>query len=96
MADRIYKGRIVITSDIDQENQLHFDEAASDFNRPHKGGLVPFEVLKASLMDVADKEGEVNRNVDVINGSLFIKSDAFETWIKIDPDGTIEIGAGAA
>ncbi len=81
MADRIFKGRLsTITTHA-------FPESAERFSEPHKGGLVPFEVLKKIL--TADKAGG-----GIINGSLFIT--AGDTWVKIDPDGTIEIGSSGA
>ena len=98
MADRIYKGRLKLTGEICHEN-LAFTEASEDFDKPHKGGLVPFEVLTGvieSVMDAAYRDDW--GGFEMVDGSAFIKGDGkFEgIWIKIDPDGTIEIGAGAA
>jgi hypothetical protein len=79
MADRIYKGALVT-----QQPDEDFPEAATSFDSPHAGGLVPFEVLKDIL--TAPKAGG-----GIVNGSLFITDN--DAWIKIDPDGSIEIGA---
>ncbi len=89
MADRIFKGRLVLTGEICHEN-LAFTEASEDFDTAHAGGLVPFEVLQKILLNSP-------KIIEIIgeHGSIWI-SGQDDTWIKIDPDGTIEIGAGAA
>ena len=87
MADRIFKGRIILTAAVADENRVAFPEASEDFNKPHKGGLNPFNVL-ALVVDDNMKVGYPQ--VETINGSLWISG--ADAWIKIDPDGHIEIG----
>jgi hypothetical protein len=98
MADRIFKGKIVITTDIDHENQTNFPEASSGFNKKHAGGLNPvhtlFNVLKSAEDSMADPEN-IRSVVRAIDGSIMINGLAEigkDLWVKIDPDGTIEIG----
>ena len=62
-----------------------FPESASSFNEPHAGGLVPFEMVREVLEQP---------KVEMINGSLWISRD--DVWVKIDPDGSIEVGASGA
>jgi len=82
VADRIYKGRILVTGAVAKSNRAAFTEASEDLNKPHAGGLVPFEMLKEIL------------GAEEIQGSLWKHKD--DTWVKIDPDGHIEIGLAGA
>ena len=101
MADRIYKGRLVPIQD------KAFPEAACDFHKPHKGGLIPFELLRSilkcaaerwrnfDLQEVQDAHEDCTllggeEPIQVINGSIWIHGDG--AWVKIEPDGSIEIG----
>ena len=81
MADRIYKGKLVTRFD------KAFPEAARGFNEHSLGNVVPFEevscILRADDCDVTDK----------VDGTIWIASKEMGSWIKIDKDGTIEMGA---
>ena len=77
MADRIYKGELATV------RSPAFSESSEDFNSPHAGGLVPFELM-ASVTSAADFTSKM------INGDLWLTGD--EVWIRIEKDGTIEIG----
>lgn len=83
MADRIYKGRVIVTGACADSNRRAFPEAAKEFNLPHAGGLIPFELLSevTSAKDFTSK---------MINGDLWLTGD--EVWIRIEKDGHIEIG----
>jgi len=98
MADRIFKGRLILTGDVSDENRLAFPEASDDFRKPHKGGLDPFQTLYGILKSVEEtidlSEENTDPLVQVIHGSLWISGD--DAWVKIDPDGTIEIGTAGA
>ena len=97
MADRIFKGRLITTGDIHEENERAFPEASEDFRKDHKGGLSPFQVLYDIFSDVEEVglvtpgEPRPQRMVREINGSLWITGCGY--WIKIDPDGSFEIGS---
>lgn len=107
MADRIFKGRIITTGDIHDENLRAFPEASEDFRSPHSGGLEPFQVLYNVLKGISEEWRRFDpKDLEKrwANGTPLRKPDAVETineslwlshedmWIKIDPDGTIEIG----
>lgn len=87
MADRIFKGRLLVTGAVADENKVAFPEAAEDFNQPHAGGLVAYHMLYSILKDE-------NLKVEEINGSVWISGD--NAWIKVDPDGHIEFGIAGA
>lgn len=96
MADRIFKGHMLVTELDADENRRVFPEAAKDFNSPHAGGLIPFDLLKETLIGICD-ENMLAYDDAITNagdGSFFVRNK--DIWIKIDSDGTIEIGAGAA
>ncbi len=78
MADRIFKGKL------QAETPGAFPEASSSFDTPHAGGLVPFELFRDALHNA-----QVTRT-SIQQGSLFISAE--DVWIKIDRDGTVEIG----
>jgi hypothetical protein len=86
MADRIYKGKIVLTPKIDKQNQLHFPEAAARFDQKHAGGLVAFETLREILEGLC--HGLAGFDVDEAGLRITGK----EAWCEITQDGTIEIG----
>jgi hypothetical protein len=108
MADRIFKGRLITTGDIHEENRRAFPEATEDFKQPHRGGLHPYQMLydiftavmehhhmAAGLLGPplsTEKYAELERSAPVreINGSIWISGDG--CWIKIDKDGSFEIG----
>jgi len=87
MADRVFKGRIIVTGAVADENRVAFPEASEDFNKPHKGGLNPFHLL-GQILD--DNMAIMSPKVETINGSLWVSGS--DAWVKIDPDGHIEIG----
>jgi hypothetical protein len=112
VADRIFKGRLITTGDIHEENVRAFPEASEDFKKPHKGGLSPYQVLYdifktieehvpagissdlqvakvAELIDEGAPWG-LQTPVRQIGDSLWISGG--NAWIKIDPDGSFEIG----
>jgi len=102
MADRIFKGRLITTGDIHQENERAFPEASEDFHKPHRGGLEPFRVLADVLYAAQEFDPKEHPEgsgcceraaglVKMIGNSLWV-SDGKDSWIKIDPDGGIEIG----
>lgn len=106
MADRIFKGRLITTGDIHDENLRAFPEASEDFKKPHKGGLEPHQMLYNILKHVEghhqrlagtvvhsmDEILELEKTAPVreINGSIWISGDG--AWVKIDKDGSFEIG----
>lgn len=95
MADRIFKGRIIVTASIDEENTEVFPEAAENFDTAHAGGLVPFDQFGKILADICDEcMRDRHDALRIDKDSIMIRSE--NVWIKIDADGTIEIGAGAA
>lgn len=88
VADRIYKGKLVPKQD------PAFPEAACDFHKPHAGGLVPFDMLREVLMvrdPCLDGTEDIGAKYEEIDGSLWLSRG--DVWVKIDPDGTIEVGA---
>lgn len=86
MADRIYKGKLR------PEQNPAFPEAACDFHLPHAGGLVPFEMLKKILSTALYAEGSDIPLYEEINGSIWLHG-LNGLWVKIDPDGSLEVGA---
>ena len=86
MADRIFKGQLT------PEQCDAFPESAETFDTSHAGGLVPFEIFQEVLgLTKESVLGDERMRVDMIGGSLWIGRG--DVWIKIDPDGTIEVGA---
>ena len=89
MADRIFKGQLA------PEQCDAFPESAETFDTSHAGGLVPFEmfaeVLGIDLPGQTDVVLEGCLEANLINGSLWISR--ADVWIRIDPDGSIEVGA---
>jgi hypothetical protein len=77
VADRIYKGELAAV------RSPAFPESSEEFNTPHMGGLVPFELM-ASVTSAKDFTSKM------INGDLWLTGD--DVWIRIENDGTIEIG----
>lgn len=77
MADRIYKGKLAT------ERSPAFPESSEAFDKPHAGGLVPFELFKNVM------EADV-RDIKMIQGVLWISAN--DAWIRIERDGNIEIG----
>jgi len=99
MAERIFKGRLITTGDIHDENVRAFPEASEDFEKPHKGGLEPYHLLYNILKSVEDAMADPNNIVTdavrIIDGSIFVRGlgeIGAGLWIKIDPDGSFEIG----
>ncbi len=91
MADRIYKGVLTFTP------SEAFPESSDSFDKPHAGGLVPFELLREVLMlncpcpvGTCVTEAEYKE----INGSLWLSRG--DVWIKIDPTGEVEVGISGA
>jgi hypothetical protein len=77
MADRIYKGKL------QAERSGAFPESSEAFDKPHAGGLVPFELFRDVMeADVID--------IKVVQGVLWISAD--DAWIRVERDGNIEIG----
>lgn len=89
MADRIFKGKLT------PENHPAFPEASLDFNCPHAGGLVPFEMLKEVLSAARHFEDSDIPLYEEVNGSIWLHGED-GLWIKIDPDGSLEVGASGA
>lgn len=96
MADRIFKGRLITTGDIHDENVRAFPEASEDFRKEHKGGLHPFHMIYDILQHIEThgirhiEDMRQQRLVREINGSIWLSGK--DSWIKIDPDGSFEIG----
>ncbi len=99
MADRIFKGKL--TPEVSEA----FSESATAFDKRHAGGLVPFEQLKdVLLLGVGARKGRVvnlkprledcRTTFKMVGESIFMTQE--DVWIKIDPDGTIEIGIAGA
>ncbi len=87
MADRIYKGKLL------PEETETFPEASKSFDKPHSGGLVPFALLQEVLMIRDPEKGYGATDIaehKMIDGSLWLSRG--DVWIKIDPDGSIEVG----
>lgn len=102
MADRIFKGRLITTGDIHEENRRAFPEASEDFRKPHQGDLEPFRMLADILYAVQESDPNEHPKgsgcceradglVKMVGDSLWI-SDGKDSWVKIDPDGGFEIG----
>lgn len=83
MADRIYKGRLVVTTDIHEENQKAFSEASENLQEPHKGGLVPFGTLYSLLRNA--------RKVEALHGRIFVQGEG--CLLTISGNGGFEISA---
>lgn len=81
MADRIYKGKLAAI------RSSAFPESSEAFDKPHAGGLVPFELLSDVM------EAEVI-DIKVIQGVLWISAD--DAWVRVERDGTVEIGIAGA
>lgn len=111
MADRVFKGKLITTGDIHEENLRAFPEASEDFRSPHSGGLEPFQMLYDILMGVSEEWRDLDPreledrhrrvapikeqpSVKEVNGSLWISHE--DMWVKIDADGTFEIGIAGA
>jgi len=93
MSDRIFKGHLLVTEEVANENKAAFPEAACSFSKAHRGGLKPFEILCEILFWIDGEEPPVisdHAHVKMINGSLWVSG--YDSWIKIDPDGNIEVG----
>jgi hypothetical protein len=104
MANRIFKGRLITTGVIHEENQRAFPEASESFGQSNKEGLNPYDILYGILKDVEEAHmnsdddflryhntpGEKHR-VRVIGNSIWVSGDGGH-WIKIDLDGSFEIG----
>lgn len=69
------------------ETSEAFSESAKAFDKKHAGGLVPFNMFH-DMIRAPDCWAKM------IKESLWITSG--DAWIKIDPDGTIEIGTSGA
>ena len=95
MADRIFKGNLLVTAAIAEENARAFPEAASSFtDKPNQ--ISPYEALYRILKDVTEGASHPRGcAVEEINGSLWV-SGSEGLWIKIDPNGDVEIGEAAA
>jgi hypothetical protein len=89
MADRIYKGKLAVETDV------AFPEASENFDTPHLGGLVPFEMLKEILEQGRHVEDSDIPFYKEINGSIWLSGDN-GVWVKVDPDGSIEVGSAGA
>jgi hypothetical protein len=77
VADRIFKGRL------QTERSGAFPESSEAFDKPHAGGLVPFELLRDIMeADVID--------IKMVQGVLWVSAD--DAWCRVERDGTIEIG----
>jgi hypothetical protein len=77
MADRVFKGKLEV-----EENSA-FPESSEAFDKPHAGGLVPFELFRDIMnAEVVDTK--------MIQGVLWISGD--DAWIRVERDGSIEIG----
>lgn len=83
MADRVFKGRLLTTGNISAENARAFPEASESFDKPHKGGLKAYQVIYDVLKSEDQLVREIGESIQV-SGS--------DAWIKIDRDGTFEIG----
>jgi hypothetical protein len=86
MADRIFKGRLIVTGDIAEQNRTVFPEASKHFEDPHEGGLQPFDLL-IKVLDESPK-------VTISSDNIMLRGE--DSWIKIDMNGDIELGTGAA
>jgi hypothetical protein len=84
VADRIYKGKLAA------ERSPAFPESAESFDTAHAGGLVAFELIKEILQDAVHAEDSDIPLFSEVNGSLWLHRE--DVWVKIDPDGTIEVG----
>jgi len=104
MADRIFKGRLICTGDIHDENVRAFPEALEDFQGAKVGQLDPFQMIYNILRDLVDHQPQPDypirpaqappELVREVNGSIWVMgTHGNDTWIKIDRDGSIEIGA---
>lgn len=87
MASRIFKGKLIVTGGIADENRTAFPEAFEEFNR--EGHVNPFAILREILEDIATAGGP--SAVEVINDSIWASS-RNGTWFRVDPDGSLEIG----
>ena len=88
MADRIFKGQLA------PEQCDAFPESAETFDTSHAGGLVPFEMFAEVLgIPLPDRDLKLDGEfrADLIGKSLWIGRG--DVLIKIDPDGSIEVGA---
>ena len=81
MADRIYKGKLAA------ERSPAFPESSEAFDKPHAGGLVPFELFR-DILDYAFVD------VKVVQGVLWVSAN--DAWIRVEQDGSIEIGISGA
>ena len=63
-----------------------------DFNKPHAGGLVPFELLREIITEICDDNLMSHHDAvtSTSEGTFFIRHE--DAWVKIDSDGTIEVG----
>ena len=77
MADRIFQGKLVA------ERSPAFPESSKSFDKPHAGGLVPFELLR----DILSAEVVETK---VVQGVLWVNDG--DAWFRVQRDGTIEIG----
>ncbi|MBD3260686.1 MAG: hypothetical protein GF334_03255 [Candidatus Altiarchaeales archaeon] len=84
MADRIFKGRLITTGDIHEENQQAFSEASEELLQPHRGGLVPFHVLQDIL-------AATEKAVEIRDGEIYIQAGDYLAVIK--SNGDLEIAA---
>ncbi len=85
MADRIYKGVLTFTP------SEAFPESSDSFDKPHAGGLVPFQMLKEILSAARHEDDSDIPLYEEINGDIWLHGDG--VWVRIEPDGTIEVGA---
>lgn len=86
MADRIFKGCLT------PEAHDAFPESAPTFDTAHAGGLVPFEMFQEVLGLTEEAVlGDERMRVEMIAGSIWLGRG--DLWIKIDSDGSIEVGA---
>jgi len=81
VADRIYKGKLAV------ERSPTFPESSEAFDKPHAGGLVPFELFK-DIIECPFVE------VKMVQGVLWVSTN--DAWIRVERDGSIEIGTAGA
>lgn len=86
MADRVFKGRLVVTPEIQQQNKELFQEAAPEFGQQGSTGLAPFFVLRQLFL--AADQGPL-RTVYRPDSILLSRGDF---WLRITSDGDLEIG----
>lgn len=93
MSSRIYKGRLILTGDIDEENRRVFPEARKGFSeQPREDLPSAFHILYEILQNVC--EGKDGRDVELVDGHIWVSGP--DAWVRISPNGDVEIGEGAA